>query len=66
MTKNVGGIDKWLRIGAGAVILALGLFGPLGWWGLIGLVPLVTGLAGTCPLYSVLGLDTCPLAPRQG
>lgn len=66
MTRNVGSMDKGLRIGAGVVLLGLGLFGPLGWWGAIGLVPLLTGLAGTCPAYSLLGRNTCPVAPRQG
>ncbi len=61
MTRNVGNTDKWLRIAAGVVVLALGLFGPLGWWGLVGLVPLATGLIGNCPVYSLVGLNTCPL-----
>ncbi|MDN3567416.1 DUF2892 domain-containing protein [Paeniroseomonas aquatica] len=65
MTRNVGGIDKGLRIAAGLLLLALGWFGPLGWWGLIGLVPLATGLIGTCPVYSLLGLNTCPLDRRS-
>lgn len=65
MTRNVGNTDKWLRIAAGVVLLALGLFGPLGWWGLVGLVPLATGLAGTCPVYGLLGLSTCPLGRRS-
>lgn len=65
MTRNVGGIDKGLRIAVGLVLLALGWFGPLGWWGLIGLVPLVTGLIGNCPVYSLLGVNTCPLDRRS-
>jgi hypothetical protein len=65
MTRNVGGIDKGLRIAAGLVLIALGLFGPLGWWGAIGLVPLATGLLGNCPLYSLLGVNTCPLSARK-
>lgn len=64
MTKNVGGVDKWLRIVAGVVLLALGLFGPLGWWGAIGIVPLATGLMGNCPVYSLLGFNTHPLGRR--
>lgn len=65
MTRNVGGLDKMLRIGAGVVLLLLGLFDPLGWWGLIGVVPLVTGLMGNCPVYSLVGLNTCPLDRRS-
>lgn len=65
MTRNVGDIDKGLRIVAGLVLLALGWFGPLGWWGLIGFVPLATGLIGNCPVYSLLGVNTCPLDKRS-
>lgn len=60
MAKNVGGLDKGLRIVAGLALLGLGAFGPLGWWSAIGIVPLATGLMGNCPLYSLLGLNTCP------
>ena len=60
MAKNVGGLDKGLRIVAGLALLGLGAFGPLGWWGAIGIVPLATGVMGNCPLYSLLGLNTCP------
>ena len=66
MTKNVGGLDKSLRIAAGLALLALGAFGPLGWWGLIGFVPLATGLIGNCPVYNLLGLNTCPAPARTG
>lgn len=65
MTKNVGGIDKLLRIAAGLVLLALTLSGVIGWWGFIGVVPLATGLIGNCPLYSLLGFDTRSLKPGQ-
>ena len=61
MTRNVGGLDKMLRIAAGVVLILLGLFGPLGWWGAIGLLPLATGLVGWCPAYPLLGVNTCPL-----
>ena len=64
MRCNVGGADKWLRILVGVALLALGLFGPIGWWGLLGLVPLLTGILGTCPVYSMLGLSTCPANRR--
>lgn len=64
MTRNVGWVDKWLRIAAGVLLLALGLFGPLGWWGAIGIVPLATGLVGNCPVYGLLGFNTCPPGRR--
>lgn len=63
MTKNVGSVDRIVRIIAGLALLSL-LFvleGNARWWGLIGLVPLGTGLFSTCPLYSMLGFNTCPL-----
>jgi len=60
MASNVGGIDRLLRIVAGVALLAAGAFGPLGWWGLVGLVPLATGLVRFCPAYTLLGLSTCP------
>ena len=62
MKLNVGGIDRKLRIVAGAVLLALTfVLGQDGlWlWGLIGIVPLATGLMGWCPLYPVLGINSC-------
>lgn len=64
LRTNVGGLDRVLRLVAGVVLLALGWFGPLGWWGLIGLIPLATGLMSTCPLYTILGLNTCKLSQR--
>lgn len=59
--KNVGGIDKTLRIIIGLVLIALVFVGPQTVWGWVGLVPLVTGLFGFCPLYKILGLNTCPI-----
>jgi hypothetical protein len=58
---NEGTADRILRIVAGIVGLSLTVLGPKTSWGLVGLVPLVTGLAGTCPLYTLLGLSTCPM-----
>ncbi|MDX2158486.1 MAG: DUF2892 domain-containing protein [Hyphomicrobiaceae bacterium] len=60
MTSNVGGIDRVLRIVVGVVLIALVFVGPQTPWGWIGLIPLLTGLAGWCPLYVPLGLSTCP------
>lgn len=61
---NVGGIDKVLRIVAGLILIALVFVGPQTPWGWIGLVPLVTGLVGFCPLYKILGLNTCPVSKK--
>ncbi|MGD9906327.1 MAG: DUF2892 domain-containing protein [Vicinamibacterales bacterium] len=60
MTTNEGGWDRGVRLAAGAGLLAMALAGPWWPWGLIGVVPLLTGLSGWCPLYSVLGVSTCP------
>ena len=59
MKTNVGTLDRALRILLGLALLALVGFGAIGPWGLIGLVPLVTGLVRFCPLYRVLGIQTC-------
>jgi len=59
MTRNIGTIDRTLRIIAGLILLALIFVGPQSYWGLVGLVPLVTGLAGWCPLYAIFRINTC-------
>lgn len=59
MKTNVGGFDKWARVVVGALLIGWALTGGPPWaW--IGLVPLVTGLFGFCPLYRLLGVNTCP------
>jgi hypothetical protein len=59
MTSNVGIWDRTLRIVAGLGLLSLVFVGPQTLWGLVGLIPLVTGLARFCPAYSVAGVSTC-------
>lgn len=54
---NVGTIDRILRIGLGIAMLAMVVVGPQSPLGWLGLVPLLTGLVGTCPLYSLIGLN---------
>ena len=60
MKKNVGMVDKWIRIILGLILLSLILLldGNLRWLGLIGLIPLITGLINFCPLYALLGIST--------
>ena len=59
--KNEGSIDRALRVILGLVVLSLVFVGPQTAWGWAGLVPLVTGLVGFCPLYAVLGINTCSI-----
>lgn len=61
MKVNVGSADRVVRIVAGLALIGLALAGTIGPWGYIGIVPLATGLLKTCPLYSLLGLSTCPM-----
>ena len=61
MSRNEGTIDRALRIIFGLALLSLVFVGPQTMWGLIGLVPLATGLIGWCPLYTLFGLNTCPM-----
>jgi hypothetical protein len=60
--KNEGALDRAIRVILGLAVLSLTVVGPRSLWGLVGLVPLATGLVGYCPLYSVLGVRTCPPA----
>lgn len=60
LATNEGKIDRLLRILVGLAVIALVFVGPKTNWGWLGLIPLVTGLVGFCPLYRLLGLNTCP------
>ena len=57
--KNEGTADRVLRVVAGLVLISLVCVGPQTAWGWIGVVPVVTGALGSCPLYSLLGINTC-------
>lgn len=59
MTRNVGGIDRILRILVGSVLVVLAATGQIGLWGWLGLMVLGTGLAGYCLPYRLLGVSTC-------
>ena len=64
MKNSEGTIDRALRVIAGLVLIALTLTGTIGVWGWIGVVPVLTGLLGWCPVYTLLGLNTCPMKAR--
>lgn len=60
MTRNVGGIDRILRIAIGLGLVAAAATGTIGVWGWLGVLPLATGAVGWCPPYALLGFNTCP------
>ena len=59
LAKNEHVVDRALRVALGLFLLSLVFFGPKTYVGLLGLVPLATGLLGSCPLYSLFGISTC-------
>lgn len=62
--RNEHKVERALRVGAGVVILSLYFVGPQTPWALLGLVPIATGLLGSCPLYTLFGISTCPVNER--
>ena len=59
MQRNIGNVERIIRIAAGLGILSLTVIGPQTPWGLLGLVPLATGALGWCPPYAIFGINTC-------
>ena len=64
MAKNDGAIERAVCVGIGAVLLFQVFVGMHTAWGWLGVVPLLTGLAGTCPVYSAFGINACPVPSR--
>lgn len=64
MKANIGILDRVLRIGAGVVLIGLTATGTIGLWGYVGVIPLLTGLVSICPVYSMLGINSCPRDAR--
>ena len=62
--RNEHAVDRVIRVIAGVALLSLVWIGPQTPWGWVGLVPLVTGLVGSCPLYRLLGISTCSIGKR--
>ncbi|MEI2770343.1 MAG: DUF2892 domain-containing protein [Candidatus Competibacter sp.] len=65
MQINVGTPDRIARIVVGLVLIALAATGTVGWWGWIGVVPLLTGIFRFCPAYPLLGINTCKTASSE-
>jgi hypothetical protein len=67
MKNNVGSLDRVVRIimGLGLLSLIFLVNSSLRWIGLIGLVPLMTAVMGSCPLYTLFGLNSCPLSKQH-
>jgi hypothetical protein len=59
MTRNIGNIERLVRIAGGLILAGLAATGTVGAWAWLGLIPLATGLSGWCPPYSLLGINTC-------
>jgi hypothetical protein len=64
MKKNVGKVDKIIRIIVGIVILLIGIVAG-SWWGIIGILPIITAIIGWCPPYQLLGISTCKVKPSE-
>jgi hypothetical protein len=64
MTKNVHPIERAARVIVGIGLLSLTVIGPQTMWGLIGIVPLLTGIIGWCPPYQLLGISTCKVEQK--
>jgi hypothetical protein len=66
MNRNVGTVDRVLRIVAGVALIGLSIAGTIGPWGYFGILPLVTGLLRSCPAYALFGISTCASAGSPG
>ena len=64
LSKNIGPLDRTVRVSGGVLLIVLAATEIIGLWGYIGVVPLLTGVIGTCPLYSLFGFSTCARAKR--
>ena len=62
--RNEHAVDRIIRVVAGLALLSLVWIGPQTAWGWVGLVPLVTGLVGSCPLYRLFGISTCSIGKK--
>jgi hypothetical protein len=64
MKRNIGSLDRTIRIVVGIFLIALVFWGPKSPWGWLGLIPLITAIIGYCPPYQLLGISTCRSKPK--
>ena len=64
-SKNVGGLDRAVRVVAGLALVAAAVTGFLGPWAYLGVIPLVTAFMGSCPLYNLVGINTCAVSQEE-
>ena len=64
LAVNEHPIERGVRVVAGLALVGLAFTGSIGAWGYIGVVPILTGALGTCPLYTLLGVSTCPVKSK--
>ena len=65
ISVNIHPVERVVRVLVGLVGVALIFVGPKSLWGLFGLIPLLTGLSGWCPLYTFLGINTCNIGKKK-
>lgn len=65
LPRNEHKVERGLRVLVGLGLLAIALVGPRTPWGFLGIIPLATGLIGSCPLYTLMGISTCPVNDRS-
>jgi Protein of unknown function (DUF2892) len=58
-------IERVIRVALGLTVLSFAFVGPQTAWGFLGLIPILTGIVGSCPAYTLLGISTCPYKPSQ-
>jgi hypothetical protein len=64
LPTNIGRADRVIRVLLGVALILLAVTGPKSPWGYLGILPLLTGLFGSCPFYSLIGMSTCPVTSR--
>lgn len=64
LPRNEHNVERFLRVVVGLALLSLVFVGPRSLWGLVGVVPLLTGALGSCPIYTIFGFSTCPVPKR--